>query len=75
MSSGGSSGYERMNESHLSVSNHNRGKRLRNSVSYAARYAFNSFVLSRARDFTTFTLHDLTEFFIERAIVPHYNKL
>ncbi len=38
-----------------------------------ARYAFNSFFLSRARDFTTFTLHDLTDFYIERAIEPHYN--
>ncbi len=33
----------------------------------AARYTFNSFFLSRARDFTTFTLHDLTDFYIERA--------
>ncbi len=52
---GGSSGYERINETHLSVfhsvSNHARGKRSRNSVSSAARYAFNSLFLSRARDF------------------------
>ncbi len=45
----GMSGYERMNETHLSVfhsvSNRARGKRLRNSVSSAARYAFNSFFL------------------------------
>ncbi len=41
-----------MNETHLT----------RNSVSSAACYAFNSLYLSRARDFTTFTLHDLTDF-------------
>ncbi len=34
-----------------------------------------SFLLSRARDFTTFTLHDLTDFYVERATAPHYNKL
>ncbi len=33
------------------------------------------FFLSRARDFTTFTLHDLTIFYVEMATVPHYNKL
>ncbi len=42
---GGLSGYERMNETHLTVSNRARGKRSRNSVSSAARYAFNSFLL------------------------------
>ncbi len=51
-----------------------RGTRLRNSVSFAGRYAFNSLFLSRARDFMTFTLHDLTDFYIERATAPHYNK-
>ncbi len=45
------------------------------SVSSAARYAFNSFFLSRARDFTTFTLHDLTDLYVERATVSHYNKI
>ncbi len=43
----GSSGYERINEMHLSVfhsaPNRARGKRSRNSISSAARYAFNSF--------------------------------
>ncbi len=66
----GSSGYERMNETLLSVfhsvSNRAHGKRSRNSVSSAACYAFNSFFLSRARDFTIFTLHDLTYFYVER---------
>ncbi len=33
------------------------------------------FFLSQARDFTTFTLHDLTDFYVERATAPHYNKL
>ncbi len=71
-----------MNKMHLSifhsVSNRARGKRLRNGVSYAARYAFKFqfiFFLSRARDFTTYTLHDLTDFYVERATAPHYNKL
>ncbi len=51
-------------------------KALEKRVSSVARYAFNSFFLSRARDFMTFTLHDLAVFFIvERATVPHYNKL
>ncbi len=44
---------------------------LRNSISSAARYTFNSFVLSRARDCTTFTLHDLIDFYIERATAHH----
>ncbi len=59
-----------------SVSNRAHGKRLRNSVSYTARYALNSFFfLSRARDFMTITLHDLNDFYVERATAPHYNKL
>ncbi len=49
--------------------------RARNSVSSAVRYAFNLFLKSRARDFTTFTLHDLTVFHVERATALHYNKL
>ncbi len=32
------------------------------TVSSAARYVFNFFFLSRVRGFTTFTLHDLTDF-------------
>ncbi len=48
-----SSGYERMNETHLSVFhsalNHAHGKRSRNSVSSAARYTFNS-LFSRLYD-------------------------
>ncbi len=42
-----------MNETHLSVfhsvTNRARGKRSRNSVSSAARYAFNSFLVSSKR--------------------------
>ncbi len=41
----------------------------------AARRVFNTFFLSRARDFTTFTLHDVTDFYVERATALHYNKL
>ncbi len=59
-----------MNETHLSVfysvSKHAHGKSSRNRVSAAARYAVN-FISSRVRDFTTFTLHDLTDFYVERA--------
>ncbi len=68
-----------VNETHLSVFhstlNHAQGKRSRNSISSEARYAFNSFFFSsRARDFTTFTLHYLTDFYVERATASHYNK-
>ncbi len=38
-------------------------KRSRNSISFTARYAFNS---SPARHCMTFTLHDLTDFYVER---------
>ncbi len=44
-------------------------------LSSAVRNDFNSFSSSRARDFMTFTLHDLTDFYVERATAPHYNKL
>ncbi len=48
-----SSGYKRMNEMHLSMFhsalNHAHGKHSRNSVSSAARYAFNS-LFSRLYD-------------------------
>ncbi len=63
---GGSSDQERKNETHLSVFypalNRARGKHLRNSICSVSRYAFNSLFSSRARDCTTFTLHDLTDF-------------
>ncbi len=58
---GGLSGYDRMNETHLSVFHSEK------RVSSAARYAFNSDFKPRARDFTTFTLHDLTDFYVEMA--------
>ncbi len=76
----GSIGYERMIETHLSIfysfSNHVRGKRSRNSVSLLRLAMLStSFLVSRdSRDFTTFTLHDLTDFYVERATAPHYNK-
>ncbi len=49
-----------------SVSNRAHGKRSRNSVSSAARYAFNSFFLSQASNCTTSTLHEFTNFYVER---------
>ncbi len=57
-----------------SVSNRARGKRSRNSFSSAAPYAFNSFffffcVEPFSRDCTTFTLHDLTDFYVDRVRV------
>ncbi len=68
----GGGGGERVDEMYLSVfhsvSNRAHGMHSRNSVSSAARYTFNSFFffLSQTRDCTTFTLHDLTDFYIER---------
>ncbi len=59
-----------INKTYLSVSLRLE-LRSRNSVSSAARYVFNSFS-SRARDFTTFMLHDLTDLNVERATAPHY---
>ncbi len=65
-------------ETHLSVfhsvPNCAHGKRSRNSISSTARHAFNfqlRFFLSRARDCTTFTLHDLTDFYVERVTAHH----
>ncbi len=64
-----------MDETHLSmfhsVSNRARGKCSRNSIS--SQYAFNSFFCfvffclePLTRDCTTFTLHDLADFYVER---------
>ncbi len=52
----------------------------RESVSSVARYAFNLFFFSQARDFMKFTLYDFTDFYVERGDSPyiklaHYNKL
>ncbi len=72
-----------MTETHLSVfhSVSNRARRKcrkcsRNSISSTARYAFNMFFFpSRTLyDFTTFTLHDLKDFYVVRATALHYNK-
>ncbi len=50
-----------MNETHLSVF-HSISNYTQETVSPSvARYAFNLFFLSRARDFMAFTLHDLTD--------------
>ncbi len=73
-------GGERMDETHLSVfdsvSNRAHGKHLRNSISFAARYTFNSFFFFfvRARDCTTFTLHDLPDFYVE-SVTAHHIKI
>ncbi len=65
----GGCGYELINES-FSVSNRARGKHSRNSDPSAARYAFKQ-VSSLKQE----TLHDLTDFHVERATALHYNKL
>ncbi len=67
----------RMDETHLSVfhsvSNRARGKRSRNSISSAAH--INSlFFLVRARDWTTFTLHDLADFYVESVTAHHIKR-
>ncbi len=68
-----SSGYEWNTSVRVSLRLESRS---RNSVSSAARYAFNSLFQSRAGDFTTFTLHDFTDYYIGRATTePHYNKI
>ncbi len=60
---GVTSGYERMNETHLSVfhsiSNRARGKRLGTLSTL--------FFSLEQETFTTFTLHDFTDFYVERA--------
>ncbi len=67
-----------MDEMRLSVfhfiSNRAHRKRSRDSISSAARYAFNSFFLVRVRDCTTFTLHDLTDFYVE-SMTAHRIKI
>ncbi len=60
---------EWMKLTHLCVfhSVSNRAREKHSSISTTAQDAFNSFFLSRARDCTTSTLHDLTDFYVERA--------
>ncbi len=70
---------ERMDETHLSVfhsiSNRTCGKRSRDNNFSTAWQAFNSFSFFkvRARDCTTFTLHDLADFYIE-SVTAHRIK-
>ncbi len=54
---------ERKDETHLSVF-HSVSNR--NSISSSARNAFNSVFFGLMQDCTTFTLHDLTDFYVER---------
>ncbi len=68
-----------MDETYLSVfhsvSNRAHGKRSRNSLFHGS-YAFNSFFFffSQTGDCTTFTLHDLTDFYVER-VTAHRIKI
>ncbi len=57
-----SSGYERMNEKHLSM--FSLRLESRETCLFRGSLCFQYNLLSRARDFTTFTLHDLTVFCI-----------
>ncbi len=47
------------------VSNRAHGKCSRNGISSVAWNALNFFFFVRARDCATFTLHDLTDFYVE----------
>ncbi len=74
-----SGGGGRMDETHLpvfhSVSNRAHGKRSRNSISSAARVSsIFFFFLVRARDWTTFTLHDLADLYIESVTAHHIKR-
>ncbi len=65
-----------MDETHLSVfhsvSIRARGRHSWNSIS--SRYAFNSFFFFQTRDCTTFTLHDLTDIYVE-SVTAHRIKI
>ncbi len=63
-----------MNETHLSVF-YSVSKHARETVSLPRLVMLSTFFSSRVRDFTTFTLHDLTDFYVEMATALHYNKL
>ncbi len=71
----GGGGGERMDETHLSVFhsilNRANGKHSRNRFSslFHGSGVLCFIFLSHARDCTTFTLHDLTDFYIERVTV------
>ncbi len=66
-----------MDETHLSVfysvSNRARGKRSRSSISSAARIS-SRFVFLRARDWSTFTLHDLADLYVESMTAHHIKR-
>ncbi len=58
-----------------SVSNHAHGKRSRNSLPWLVRFQLGfSFFLFQTRDCTTFSLHDLTDFYVER-VTAHRIKI
>ncbi len=59
-----------MNETHLAMF-HSALNRAREAVSLP-RLAM---LFHLKQDFTIFTLHDLTDLYVERATAPHYNKL
>ncbi len=68
-----------MDKTHLfvfhSVSNWAHGTCSINSTSSAAQYAFKLFFFFvRARDCTTFTSHDLTDFYVE-SVTAHHIKI
>ncbi len=65
-----------MNEPHFSVFHSVSNRKRSRNVSFPRLAMLSTrFFMSRARDITTFTLHDLTDFYVEMATAPHYNKL
>ncbi len=58
----------------LSVSLRLESRSRKALISSADPYAFNSFSFSWARDCTTFTLHDLTDFYVERLTAHRINN-
>ncbi len=46
----------------------------RDTVSLPRLTMLSTRFFTTVKDFTTITLHDLTDFYVERAMAPHYNK-
>ncbi len=56
-----------------SVSNRDHGKRSRNSL-FRGTLSPRFFFFPQTRDCTTFTLHDLTDFYVERVTAHHIKR-
>ncbi len=64
---------ERMDATNVStsVSLHLESRLRKAIISSSAPSAFNKFFFSQARECTTFPLHDLTDFYVERVTAHH----